>query len=120
MRGRDVAGISPDVLKILMNHEFPGNVRELENIIEHAFVLCRSGMIEIEHLPAELQNETGQVDLPAKGTLAEIEAGAIEATLRRHGGNRRAAARELGIHPTTLWRKLKSYGQEIPRERESK
>ena len=115
LRDRDVAGVSPEVLKILMNHGFPGNVRELENIIEHAFVLCRSGMIDVEHLPAALQAVIAPATLPAKGTLADIEAGVIDGALRRHSGNRSAAARELGIHPTTLWRKMKRYGMMTPR-----
>jgi transcriptional regulator with PAS, ATPase and Fis domain len=116
LRGRDVAGVTPEVLTVLMNHDFPGNIRELENIIEHAFVLCRSAMIDVEHLPPALQAETASAVLPAKGTLSDMEIGAIEGALRRHGGNRSAAARELGIHPTTLWRKMKRHNMEIPPE----
>ena len=51
LKGKDIAGVSDAVLARLMEHDFPGNVRELENIIEHAFVLCRGGVIELKHLP---------------------------------------------------------------------
>ena len=55
LQGRDIAGVSLEVMTCLMEHDFPGNVRELENIIEQAFVLCRGGMIELQHLPPELR-----------------------------------------------------------------
>ena len=60
LREKDITGVSPEVLRILMAHDYPGNVRELENIIEHAFVLCRGGMIQPEHLPESLR----PADLP--------------------------------------------------------
>ena len=55
MQGKDVVGVSDEVLARLMDHEYPGNVRELENIIEHAFVLCRGALIEMAHLPPQLR-----------------------------------------------------------------
>ncbi len=55
LKGKDIAGVSDAVLARLMEHDFPGNVRELENIIEHAFVLCRGGVIELKHLPPPLR-----------------------------------------------------------------
>ncbi len=59
LQGKDIAGVSNEVLARLMEHEYPGNVRELENIIEQAFVLCRGGMIELHHLPPELRPVAG-------------------------------------------------------------
>jgi PAS domain S-box-containing protein len=116
LRGKETAGVSPDVLAILLNHDFPGNVRELENIVEHAFVLCRGPMIEVQHLPDFLRRrqQTGAI-IPGEGQrLAEIEARAITEALERHSGNRAAAARDLGIHKTTLWRKMKAYSLDAP------
>ena len=55
LQGKDVGGVSRETARILGNHHFPGNVRELENIIEHAFVLCPGGVIEPQHLPTELR-----------------------------------------------------------------
>ena len=101
---------------MLMGHDFPGNARELENIIEHAFVLCTDGLIEVRHLPPEISQG---VEVPAVGsregmTLREMEALQITLALHRHGGNRTAAAEELGIHPSTLFRKIKDLGIQPP------
>jgi PAS domain S-box-containing protein len=110
LKGRDVAGVSDAALARLMEHDFPGNVRELENIIEHAFVLCRSGLIELLHLPPHLRGAEDEVrsGLPAGLTLAAMEKLLIRDALRRHKGNRAAAARELGIDASTLFRKIKA------------
>ena len=112
LRGKDITGVSPEVLNILMKHDFPGNVRELENIIEHSFVLCRGGLILPEHLPDYLRPARGK-RLPPK-TWSELEAQFIGDALRRHGWNRKATAAELGMHKTTLWRKIKRLGIEPP------
>jgi PAS domain S-box-containing protein len=116
LQNKDVAGVSDEAMAILMGHDYPGNVRELENVIEHAFVLCRSGLIEPQDLPASLRGDTGIRTLGAKGalTLRALEATHIADAVRRHGGNRRAAARELGIDPSTLFRKIKALGIELP------
>lgn len=116
LKGKDIAGISEKALAILMRHDFPGNVRELENIIEHAFTLARGGIIEPAHLPDYLQNATLKAGaVPAGGqTLAEIEAKVIADALARHNFKRLATARELGIDKTTLWRKMKRYGIKVP------
>jgi PAS domain S-box-containing protein len=110
VQGKDIAGVSDDVLARLMEHDFPGNVRELENVIEHAFVLCPGGVIEARHLPLPLQGEgEGQGGgLPRGLTLEAMEKLLIRDALQRHGGNRAAAARELGINASTLFRKIKA------------
>ncbi len=112
MQGKEVAGVSDAVLAVLMAHDYPGNVRELENIIEHAFVLCRSGVIEVQHLPPGLHGIRGQTSRRGQSglTLRELEALHIRDAFRRHQGHRAAAARELGINPSTLFRKLKMLG----------
>ncbi|MEW6200026.1 MAG: sigma 54-interacting transcriptional regulator [Planctomycetota bacterium] len=109
VQNKDIVGVSDAALTILMAHDYPGNVRELENIIEHAFVLCRGGLIEPQHLPPVLQGRaaTGTRRLKTGLTLRELEAIHIADALRRHDGNRAAAARELGVNVSTLFRKLK-------------
>lgn len=112
LHGKSILGVSDEVLSHLMEYSFPGNVRELENIIEHAFVLCRGNLIELEHLPPSVRGEEGfrNRSLRRGLTLREMERVLIQDALRRHRGHRTAAARELGIHPSTLFRKMKSLG----------
>lgn len=114
LRERDVEGISEDALSILMRHNYPGNIRELENIIEHAFVLCKKGLIMTRHLPSHLQVEKE----PGKScndacTLSEMEKRLIYQALVRNNGNKKAAAVELGIDKTTLWRKIKNLRKQV-------
>ncbi len=116
LQEKNIAAVSDDVLALLMTHDFPGNARELENIIEHGFVLCRGGLIELEHLPPELTCGGKGVEMPRRtgATLRSLEECHIVDALRRHRGNRKAAAAELGIHPSTLFRKIKDLGIEVP------
>ncbi len=109
-----ILDISPSALSILMRHNFPGNVRELENIIEHAFILCPRGTIEPEHFPDELLARGRKDVSPPQGALKELEAGYLLSVLEKNEWNRAAAARELGIHRTTLYRKIKSLGLKPP------
>ena len=115
LQGKAVAGVSDQVLALLMEHDYPGNVRELQNIIEHAFVLCRGGLIEASHVPPALRDTT---DTPqwsqGAGDLKSMEALHIVDAVRRHGGNRTAAAKALGINPSTLFRKVKALGIDLP------
>lgn len=115
LQGKDIAGLADDVLAILLAHDYPGNVRELENIIEHAFVLCRGGLVGIEHLPPQLRNGFSTAsNLPQGATLESMERIMIIDALRRHQGNRKAAAAELGINPSTLFRKAKALDIDLP------
>ncbi|HRU04968.1 MAG TPA: sigma 54-interacting transcriptional regulator, partial [Candidatus Brocadiia bacterium] len=117
MQGRAVGGVSREAMGLLMAHDYPGNVRELENIIEHAFVLCGSGLIRPEHLPPELGPRAPAVRPGRMAAAAGAgEAQAIVDALKRHGFNRLAAARELGIHKSTLFRKVKALGIELPEQ----
>lgn len=113
---RDLAGVSDEVLARLMEYDYPGNIRELENIIEHAFVLCRGGLIELKHLPPHLRGRSARDGLSATAgmTLSDAERLLICDALRRNRGNRTAAARQLGIHPSTLFRKAQALGIELP------
>ncbi len=118
--GKNIAGISDTVLHCLMEYSYPGNVRELENIIEHACVLCRGRRIEIEHLPPEIRETLADPGTRSPSTPASLpvlqttEIQLIRQTLAKHHGNRIEAAKELGLHKTTLWRKMKRYGIEYP------
>lgn len=105
-----IEGVDPDVLSSFMAHEFPGNIRELENIIEHAFVLCPQGHISIHHLPGFLStviesDEQNNCD-PVKAAQIKM----ISDALARNNYNRNAAARDLGIHKSTLFRRIKKLG----------
>ncbi|MFH1372195.1 MAG: sigma 54-interacting transcriptional regulator [bacterium] len=113
-KGKRIISVSPSVMSILMQHDFPGNIRELENIIEYGFVVCHGSIIQKEHLPVEMLSGGEFPEKPkisADNPIAESidERSRIVSTLRRHGGNMTLAAKELGIHRTTLWRKLKRY-----------
>jgi len=107
--GKDIRRISGDVLARLMQYDFPGNVRELENLIERAFILCTGEEIGAECLPQSMLSGTGT---PAAGldALEQVKRETVRKALRRHDGNRTRAARELGIHRSTLLRKIKRYG----------
>ncbi|QGY40541.1 PAS domain-containing protein [Pseudodesulfovibrio cashew] len=108
LQGKAIRGASEDVLHVLLNHDFPGNVRELENIVEFAFILCQSGFIQLEHLPEYLQPRSGEVDSEGGlyGTMDEIKCRAARTALNRNGGKRMVTCRELGISKDTLRRLL--------------
>jgi len=108
-----VREIHPSALSALMEYNYPGNVRELRNIIERACVLSRSSMIEFGDLPQNVRGEDQAKDIQS-ASLDELEARFIEAVLVRNKWNRIETARELGIHKTTLWRKMKRLGIEQP------
>ena len=115
LQDRHVAGVSSEVmaiLAILIQHDYPGNVRELEDINEHAFVLCRGGLIERQHVPPTLYDRLGfeSPQSPCGLALHALETMHIRQAIRRHDGNRKAAAERLGIHPSTLLRKIKALG----------
>jgi PAS domain S-box-containing protein len=115
LQNKDIAGVSVEAMARLMEHDFPGNVRELENIIEQAFVLCRGGILELHHLPPELRpTATTSSDTIRPLSLQSMETLMISEVLRRHQGNRRKTAENLGIDPSTLYRKLKSLRIELP------
>jgi PAS domain S-box-containing protein len=112
LSGKDIQGASPEVMRILARHPFPGNIRELENIIEYACILCPGGLIQPEHLPRHLRPgqrpENGDDPL----TMDEIRHQAAVRAVKRNAGNRNAACRELGITKDTLRKLLRRGGED--------
>ncbi|ACN17744.1 sigma-54 dependent transcriptional regulator (PAS domain protein) [Desulforapulum autotrophicum HRM2] len=106
LRGKEIQGVDPRVMEILMNHNFPGNIRELENIIEHASVLCSSGMITADRLPLSLVKENFSRAFPPKDRLKSAEKELILDALRQNNYNRTAAAKMLGMHKSTFFRRI--------------
>lgn len=113
-----VRSMASEALSLLMAHDWPGNVRELENVIERAFVLCPDGTIEIPHLPDELtlhgSRSAGPVSL--QNARSQMEAQAIQTSLEQNGFNRLATAKALGMHKTTLFRKIRQLGIVLPEQ----
>ncbi len=118
LQQKAVTGISTDALSLLMIHDWPGNIRELENLVERAFILCPAGTIEIAHLPGELLSRhiAGARETNLRSVHNVLDTQAIRTALERNGFNRLAAARELGIHKTTLFRRMKKLGMVLPAE----
>jgi PAS domain S-box-containing protein len=120
--GKEIHGLSSEVLSILMSYDFPGNIRELENIMEYVTLVCKKSLIGIEHLPDYLRQgsdtneivlkETGEKDL----SWNDMERSLIYEALRKNNWNRAATAAQMGIHPTTLWRKIKRLNLQIPKQ----
>lgn len=104
---KSIQGIDPESLRVLQNYDFPGNVRELENLIERVVLLAETDTITLKDL--DITETTANIPI-RKGTLADLEKQAILAALRRWEGNRTRAAEELGITRRTLLNKIKVYG----------
>ncbi|HYA42947.1 MAG TPA: sigma-54 dependent transcriptional regulator [Syntrophobacteraceae bacterium] len=111
-QGKPVGSISDQAAAILLSYEYPGNVRELENIIERAVTLANGHAIESSHLPLDLQQLSFRVRRPQKDflTLDEYEREYILWVLKQVGDNKTRAAEILGIDRVSLWRKIKRYG----------
>jgi PAS domain S-box-containing protein len=122
IKGGSIEGISEEALAYILDYTFPGNIRELENIIERAFILCRGNTIRCEHLPNALvysrhnrkengasENGKGSNVVPLN-PLDQSERSTIQEALKRNNGNRSRTADDLGIHRSTLIRKIKRYG----------
>ena len=119
-KSRDIGGVSEEALRQLMNHNYPGNVRELQNIIEYAFILCPGGLIRPEHLPAPFapkdEEPTPDFGLFKPLPLSELEKIAITSSLKRNRWKKMVTCRELGVSKDTLRRKIAQYGIAVPSE----
>ncbi len=112
---KDINEISEDVMALLQNYDFPGNVRELENVIERGVALSNGNSIEMIHLPEDLRELSIRTFRKQEGkipSLEEQEMAYIQWVLQEVGGNRTLAAQILGIDRVSLWRKLKKLGLE--------
>ncbi|MBN2007882.1 sigma 54-interacting transcriptional regulator [candidate division KSB1 bacterium] len=116
LKRKQILDVSDEVLHVLINYDFPGNIRELENIIEYSFILCRGQTIQISHLPEKFQKQ--YTTLASKSSigfsLAAIQKQAIEQALIRHKWKRLATAKELGIDKGTLRRMIERLGINEP------
>jgi len=121
-KGKELLGLQPEALAILMSYDYPGNIRELENIIEYAMVVCKNSLIGIEHLPdylvRGLDNENREsLSLKQKQiSMTGHEKEFIYNALAENNWNRKRTAARLGMHPATLWRKIKRLKIELPKQ----
>lgn len=119
LQKKNIAGFSHDVISAFFAWAWPGNIRELENVIERAFVLCSRKTISLEDLPPELiatdfvPSKTSDI----RKARILVEERTILDALERNNNNRSAAAKELGIDKTTFYRKVKNYGIKLPQKR---
>ncbi len=112
---RPVADIAPDALRLLNGYDYPGNVRELANLIERGVALARGNLLELAHLPESLRSLSVRISAPRGDDLHSLEkneAAYIAQVLEHTGGNRNQAADILGIDRVSLWRRIKRYGLE--------
>ncbi len=108
---KHITGLSPQCLMVLEQYPFPGNIRELRNVMEHAFVCCEDETIQIEHLPADLQRYYQEHrEWADTESLQSIERQAICRALEKSGWHYKEASQQLGIGRSTLWRKMKQFG----------
>jgi DNA-binding NtrC family response regulator len=112
---KNITEISEDAMNLLINYDFPGNIRELENIIERGVALANRNILEIAHLPEDLRELSIKTFRKKEGkipSLEDQEISYIKWVLNEVGGNKTTAAQILGIDRVSLWRKLKKYGLE--------
>jgi PAS domain S-box-containing protein len=115
LHNKNICCVTNEVTAALLSYDYPGNVRELENIIEHCFVLCEGEVIEARHLPLSvrpyLKSESTKDNEPT--TIKQMEIILIKQALKRNKGNKTAASKQLGIDKSTLFRKMKVFGIDI-------
>lgn len=118
IRGKSISGIDQNALEILMAHKFPGNIRELENIIEHAFVLCSEGNILPRHFPKTLTQKSVSMSSECETSIDQLKTAEIKIimdALKKNNYNRTATAKVLGMHKSTLFRKVEKLGIILPK-----
>ncbi len=116
LQKKDIVGASEEAMNVLMTYSFPGNIRELANLIERAFILCKSDIIEKKHLPEALFTGNSVTNNHSL-SLKDMETTHLLNTLRENNWNRLQTARQLGMHKSTLYRKIKSLGLSFPNKK---
>jgi PAS domain S-box-containing protein len=111
-KGKNILGLTQEAMAAVMLYDWPGNIRELENAIEHAFVLCKEELIRLQCLPDTLLSEINAIFATDGTTLKDIEKNAIIQALQRNNWKKAVTAKELGIDKNTLRRKIVRYGIE--------
>lgn len=114
LQKKSIEGISEDAMSVLMSYSYPGNIRELANIIERAFVLCKTGIIEKRHLPESIFSSEAKYAPAQVSSLRDAEYNYLLKIIRQNNWNCPETARQLGIHKSTLYRKIKSLGIKLP------
>ncbi|PKN71037.1 MAG: Fis family transcriptional regulator [Deltaproteobacteria bacterium HGW-Deltaproteobacteria-12] len=116
LQKKNIAGVSDAAMAVLMSYAYPGNIRELANLIERAFIICKAGLIEKRHLPESLFAGASAVHIPKDSeSLKDMQSSYLYNALRQNNWNRPQTARQLGMHKSTLYRKIKSLGLAVPK-----
>ncbi|MGD8781204.1 MAG: sigma 54-interacting transcriptional regulator [Ignavibacteria bacterium] len=115
--GKKIKQFSSASYELLVEYDWKGNIRELENVVEHCFILCGNDVIQVEHLPKHLRNKKRIIpdsySSLAKNNIQEAEKEIIITVLNKHNGSKTKTAKELGVNPSTLWRKMKKFGIDL-------
>ena len=114
LQKKSIQGVSEEAMSALMSYSYPGNIRELANIIERAFILCKTGLIEKKHLPESLFAMSANNKDSKVSSLRDVEAAYLLNALKQNNWDRQKTARQIGIHKSTLYRKIKSLDIVIP------
>ena len=114
---KSILGISNDAMRALINHEWKGEIRELENVMERAVIFCNEDLINIKHLPMQFQSETGPADFSPSGSLDEsvrrFEKDIITRALESNEFNKEKTAETLQVGLSTLYRKMKELNIQV-------
>ena len=117
---KNITGIAKEVLDVFMQYSWPGNIRELINVIEYAFVLCPEGDISVAHLPAQLLEQQPVHVQQASRTNRKLTKGnerqELIQALQAAGGNKSEAARRMGVSRVTLWKRIKKFGIQVDKQ----
>ncbi|GAI02537.1 unnamed protein product [marine sediment metagenome] len=109
---KTITNVSSDAMDLLLDYPWPGNVRQLEHAIEHAFIHCTGRIIQTGHLPDEINQKSSLLInriINTENPIKEIEKEVILSALRKNNWNREKTAKVLKISRITLWRKMKKY-----------